>query len=856
MTHDRKYLCLHHQVELAAAEFGGKIALISGTNALTYSELNFRANQISTWLGHLGVGRGRRVAICLDRSTELVVAMLGVLKSGAAYVNVDLKYPADYLEFMFRDAAPSALITSSCLAGKVPDLDLPVIRLDDSWSELARWPGENLDLPVGAEDLAHLIYTSGSTGRPKAAMIPHCSVLGFALNVPFLQFAPEEVFLHYSSVSWDAVTLEVWLPLSQGAASVILPDEVPSLHGIAEAIEVFGVTVLWLTASVYNLMIENYAAALSRLKALMVGSEQVSAPHIRRAQSLLPSVRIINGYGPSECGAFSVCNPECQQLSAGMRSVPIGKPVGDRKIYLLDPDFRRLSIGKPGEIFISGKGVGWGYLNLPDRTAAVFLPDPLSPLAGSRMYRSGDLARYLKDGMLEFVGRTDDQVKIRGHRVELTAIESVLGDHPQVRQCAVCPRRTEQGDYLVAFIVLRSGNLARAELTAYLRNLLPTYLIPSVYVFVDQFPLTPNGKLDRKRLSEMEIGDLEREPRSRPAYDREEFALAQIWQRVLGVEQIGVDDNFFKLGGHSLLALELCARIDRELGVRISTRDFFVNPTIRQLLAVIRQSGETVLAQNSLVPLQPNGTRATIFFVHPGGGFATAYVELSNLLSPQYAFYGFQSRGLGLFEEPLHTVEEMARAYIGDLKQVQPQGPYCVGGWSFGTTVAFEIAQQLKRAGEHVAMLALVDGGLMSAAGAAQLANWPKEFLRHLAEDFDLDPKRVGAFDPRDPVTSFVDIYRGSKKWSPEGERWVRVYGLNTQAGYRYAAREYDGPACLFLSKMDPDATPESDCRLSWLGLLQGKARIFNYETDHEGLFKGTSVGRLAADLRACLEQA
>ncbi|HEX6291103.1 MAG TPA: amino acid adenylation domain-containing protein [Herpetosiphonaceae bacterium] len=614
------YQPIHRLFEAQAAARPDALALSYQDAHWSYEQINRRANQLAHYLQKQGVGPDVLVGICAERSPDLVIGLLGILKAGGAYLPLDPLFPQDRLQFMLDDTGVSLLLTQERLRPLLPAHAARTIALDADWEQLALEPDTNPTSAVTIEHLAYVTYTSGSTGRPKGSAIPHRSIPGFMFNVDYVDLNATQTWLHYSSISWDALTLELWPALLYGARCVLYPAQMASPHELAEAIRAHGVDILWLTAALFNAMIDMVPEALAGVKQLMVGGEQLSVQHVRRALKLLPSTRLINGYGPSECTVFSCCYPIPQGLPDNLSAIPIGRPIGDRRVYLLDARLQRVPIGVPGELYVGGPAVARGYLNRPELTAEKIVPDPFNKQPGATMYKTGDLVRYRRDGLIEFVGRIDHQVKVRGFRIELEEIETVLRQHPQVSEGVVLAREDVPGEKrLVAYVVeqrtgamqapgmgTRHGHPAHQEqessgamfsvlgspqeLRKFLGEHLPDYMIPSAFVVLPSLPLNANGKIDRGALPAPEQirPDLD-QPFVAPRTPIEEV-VAGIWADVLDLDRVGVYDNFFELGGQSLVAARIMARVREACHVELSIRSLLEQPTVAGLAEQIASS--------------------------------------------------------------------------------------------------------------------------------------------------------------------------------------------------------------------------------------------------------------------------
>src|SRR5215831_7976790 len=578
--------------EECAARVPNNVAVEYQGQGLTYAELNRRANQLAHYLRTIGVKPETRVAIGVERVLEMVVGMVAVLKAGGAYVPLDLSYPEQRLRFILEDSAPVALLVRSDLQG-MPGAIEAGIQMVDLGNEVVyeSLPETNLDRAetgVDPENLAYVIYTSGSTGEPKGSEIPHRSIPGFVFGTDYVGFDEETVLLQHSSMSWDPPTLELWGPLLKGGRSVLAREQrVTSGEEIREYVRGKGVNTLWLTAALFNVIVESDVKSLEGLKYVMTGGEAASVAHIRRAMEQLPGLRVVNGYGPSECTVFSSCYVVPKELPGGLVSLPIGKPIGDRRMYVLDRWMNATPVGVVGEGYIGGASVARGYMGRAEMTAERFVPDPYSAKGGERLYRTGDLVRWRKDGTIEFVGRNDFQVKVRGFRIELGEIEAVLQQQSGVQGCAVVAKSALNGKRLVAYVV---GERNLEELRRDLKGKLPAYMLPNAIVGVQALPLTSNGKLDRQALEKFE--DLDSgdsgESYEAPCTALEE-QLAEIWADVLEVARVGRRSNFFDLGGHSLLAIAMESRCRNVFGVDVPVRVIFESPTIAELSEVIER---------------------------------------------------------------------------------------------------------------------------------------------------------------------------------------------------------------------------------------------------------------------------
>ena len=594
--------CIHQLFEEQVEKTPDAVAVVFEQEQLTYHQLNQRANQLSHHLRSMGVGPEVLVGICVERSVEMVVGLLGILKAGGAYVPVDPNYPPERLAFMVEDATVSVLLTQTNLVADLPPgpmmvcLDQPDLVAGLSTSVLA--------LPrVRGDNLAYVMYTSGSTGRPKGVSVTHRNVVRLVKQTNFIQFSTDDVFLQLAPISFDAATLEIWGPLLNGGKLVILPPHQPSLLELGQALQRHQITTLWLTAGLFHLMVDEHLADLQGLTWLIAGGDVLSVSHIYKAVQGLPNCQVINGYGPTENTTFTCCYP-VEGVQPTDRSIPIGYPIANTQVYILDDHQNPVPIGVSGELYTGGDGVARGYHNHAPLTEAKFIENPFGQ---GRLYKTGDLVRYLCDGKIEYLGRIDNQVKIRGFRIELGEIESVLLRHPQIQQTVVIATEDIPGNKrLIAYIVSEEESLSTKQLREFLKQKLPDYMVPSAFVTLDTLPLTPNGKVDRKSLPAPD-GEITRvEEYVAPRTEIEE-TLTNIWQELLGKDKVSIHDNFFEIGGDSILSIQVVSRA-KNSGIQITPQQLFLHQTIAEL-ARVATTGLSINAQQGLVtgvaPLTP-----------------------------------------------------------------------------------------------------------------------------------------------------------------------------------------------------------------------------------------------------------
>ncbi len=576
--------------EGCAAATPDTIAVVYADAQLSYAELNRRANQLAHHLRGLGVGPDVAVGVSLDRSLELIISLVGIVKAGGIYVPFDPTYPPERIAFMVDDARMAVLLTRADLQAQLPPSDVPRVLIDQDWPQIAGQPTTNPQAGTLPQHVAYVNYTSGSTGLPKGVQTPHQAVVRLVRGNTFARLTADEVFLQFATVSFDAATLEVWGPLLNSGRLVVYPAANLALDELSRVLVRYGVTTLWLTAGLFHAMVDEQLAGLRNVRQLLAGGDVLSVPHVVKVLQTYPGNTLINGYGPTEGTTFTCCYPMTDPAQVGA-TVAIGKPIANTQIFILDGAQQPVPVGVPGELHIGGAGLARGYLRRPELTAERFVPHPFSAEPGARLYRTGDLVRWLPDGNVEFMGRIDQQVKLRGYRVEPGEIEALLVSHPDIQAAAVivwqAPDSRDQR--LVAYVVFRPGTaLSSNELYDFLKQKLPIYMVPAAFVELPALPLSATGKVDRSALPPPDdAGTLVTKTYVAPR-NRVEEELAQIWVEVLHVPQVGVEDNFFELGGHSLLATQVTSRIRDHFATEMPVWAIFEAQTVALLaLAII-----------------------------------------------------------------------------------------------------------------------------------------------------------------------------------------------------------------------------------------------------------------------------
>jgi len=812
--------CVHHLFERQVERTPDAVAIIDGKRQLTYSELNGQSNALARRLRELGVGAGVLVGICLERSAGMVVGLLAILKAGGAYVPLDPAYPAERLAFMIADTRMPVVLTREQYLARLGSIDAHVVCMEGLTADQAAESHENSDGGTTAENLAYVLYTSGSTGKPKGVLIPHRGLVNYlwwamsAYGVAEGGGAPV-----HTSLGFDLTLTSLFPALLVGRPLVLLPEE-QGFRGLAQSMndgEDFSpVKITPAHLSLLNRQLSpNRAAGAARV--LVIGGEALSWDSLEFWRRHAPATRLINEYGPTET-VVGCCVFDATGQPPRSGSVPIGRPIANTRLYVLDGRGQPVPIGVAGELHIGGDGVGRGYLNRPELTAATFVPDPYNEAPGARLYKTGDLVRYLSDGNLEFLGRIDRQVKIRGFRVELGEIESVLDRHPAVRQSVVIVDDAQAASRLLAFVVTELRPVPDLdELRRFVASELPDYMVPTAIRFIESVPLTINGKVDHKALvTAAEVPTAMKESSAMPQ-DALERQLAAIWEQALHLQPVGARQSFFDLGGNSLLAAHVLLEIEQVTGQRLPLGALIQAPTIEALAALLRGQERSTLPPH-IVALRNTGSTAPFFCVPGLGGSVLTLRELVHHMDPNQVIYALEAAGLDGGHPGQGGVEKLAAQYVEEIRAVQPEGPYFLGGFSFGGKVVFEMARQLHALGEEVAFLALIDSygpGYFGPRALVERISYHvgvltrlrrKEWRPYLRDRARAVKRRLASLRPGSVSESTPDP--------------------------PYEPATYHGKVTLFRAKRQP---PEStgDPLMGWGGLATGGVEVRHIEGDH-----------------------
>jgi amino acid adenylation domain-containing protein len=885
---DAQHAVVHLLFERQVHRTPTNVAVVCGVASLTYSQLNARANQLAHHLRALGLQSGAFVGICVRRSVEMVVGVLGILKAGGAWVPMDERYPVDRLGLISEDSGFSFLVTEEAVQSALPRSSARTVFLDREWNSISKYGTSDLPNLSSSADLAYIMYTSGSTGRPKGVMIAHANLSHYAQAMrERLEITGSDAYLHTASIAFSSSVRQLMVPLTSGARVVVAtPEDIRQPLSLLATARDRQITIIDLVPSYWRTCIDalmglddqtRTALLTNQIRAVLTASEPLMADLPRRWRfDLGHPAEMINMFGQTETTGIATTYTIPAEDDSERQTVPIGYPIANTQIYVLDDQQNQVPAGAVGEIYVGGRGVGSGYLNQIEATAKNFLPNPFKSGSVESLYKTGDMGFYRSDGTLEFVGRVDRQVKIRGSRFELDEIEWALSQHPTIEETAVVVREDEPGNKrVVAYVVSRGRTLSVELVRSFLVEKLPDYMIPSAFVALDSLPRLPNGKLDRQTLPPP--------ARVRPDFawscvlprNTTEWKLVNIWQAVLVVGGIGVLDNFFDLGGDSLSALCMLAQVDKVFGKELPASAVFHAPTIEKMARLLDRDGP--VSWSALVPLQTQGSKAPFFWIH--GDASDAF--LPRYLGPDQPVYGLVHQSMDGRPAKSQTVAEIAVRYLQEIRVVHPTGPYLLGGFCFGGLVAFEIAQQFKAQGDDVRLLALVDPLPLRHCASSPISALPSVAekpsspgLRHEAVRHLNNVRRLGGRDrltyiwlrtgarilnlvKSSTLTKLIRhliciAYHWLDKPLPYSLRSFYVLEIYRRATKEYALRTYPGSVSLFLHSK----TPDENSSAVWAGIATGKVEVLEIPDGHEEILKEPYLRVWAEKLKVCLDTA
>jgi len=801
----------------------------------------------------------------------MVVALMGILKAGGAYMPLDPDYPSNRLALMLEDAQPLVILTQNALLQRLPPHEIPTICLDSEWSKIASEPDSNLGTRSTKGDAAYVIYTSGSTGKPKGVVNVHEGIVN---RLQWMQDAyrltSADRVLQKTPYSFDVSVWEFFWPLVTGASLVMArPGGHRDPEYLAELIAREKITTLHFVPSMLRVFLDSVKLARqSSIRQVFCSGEELTAD-LQRLFFAASDAELHNLYGPTEA-AVDVTFWACRRDDP--RSfVPIGRPIANTQIYILDQNLSPAPIGIPGELHIGGIGLARGYLNRPELTAERFIPDAVSKRHGARLYKTGDLSRYLPSGEIQYLGRIDSQVKIRGFRIELGEIGAVLAKHPGVKQCVVTAREDTPGEkMLVAYFESQGNGVPESSaLRGYLKKEIPEYMVPSTFVHMAKLPLSPNGKIDIKALPAPNVRSIETKTGFVAPRDPIEQVLAHLWSKVLKVKRVGLHDNFFELGGHSLLAVRIIVEVEKIYGRRLPLATLLQAPTVGALAEVLRRENWQP-SWSSLVPLQPGGSKTPLFLIHSHGGNVLEYYPLASHLGKDQPVYALQARGLDGNIVKNQSLKEIASAYLSEIQSLQQEGPYMLGGFCFGGLVALEAAQQLQAAGQKVSLVVMIQTthprSEAFTAGSGSLRRW----WHRAAKRVDLERENLAHRGSRyfgDRLRRTWDVMRARTqiafdKMSSNGDGQgtgasmayiLEILGAEHDRAFEnYVPLPYHGDVLLFrASKQLPGML--ADRFLGWKSVIKGQLAVCELSGHQQNILIEPRVSRLAKELETRL---
>lgn len=861
---------LHMLLEEQALQHPDYSALEFKGTSLSYKELNEKANQLARHLISLGLKQGENVGILTVRGFKMIVAMYGILKAGGSYVPVDPEYPAERQQYILSNSAVNLLITDDFCKTLIQPQGIRLIHLDDTI--LSPYDTDNLNLSSGGHQMAYTIYTSGSTGQPKGVMIEHCSAVNLItwVNTRF-NISHHDRLLFITSTCFDLSVYDIFGILAAGGTLVIVEQaQINDITELQSLLQKERITFWDSVPSTFDYLVKdlelNHRDYLQNtLKTVFLSGDWIPVSLPDRIRSFFPIAQVVSLGGATEATVWSNYFI-IDKVQSTWKSIPYGKPISNTCFYILDEQQKPVPMGAIGELYIAGTGIARGYANSPEKTAHAFLKDPFDPEFGEMMYRTGDLGRMLSDMNMEFLGRKDSQVKIRGFRVELGEIENALSRYPDIEHAAVVAKQDNAGQkYLVCFVVPASA-FSKTEAINHLKNILPPYMVPSLWVELPELPLNINGKIDRKALLEFNIPQSEAIISESVSLLDNEDIFCTIWKEVFGIEKIGIHDNFFELGGHSLMALQIMSRYEKKTGEKIPVAALFNYPTIHSLLSSLEK--DNVKKTECLVPLKSTGNKIPLYLIHGDGLHVLNFKTLSRCVDAEQPIYGLQPKDLHKIDERIETIADIAQNYIAEILKHNPDGPYAIAGYSFGGYIAIEMEKQLIAAGKKVKLLGIFD---TNAENVFYNKSWavklPKKIIRQFPKFYwELkllikDPSSVLKYQYQLLSKKTVSLLRRlglQKEIETESDMTMQMKLINKrnqEALRNYEISPTDNYIYLFKAKSRLYFVDDFKY-LGWRKHTKKGVRVFEVAGNHDTMFKTPNVEGLAKVLQQALDEA
>lgn len=864
----QQYQFLDHYFKQSAISYPNTIAIEQGAKKFTYAETNVLANRFAHYLIEKGVGPEEKVVILLPRCAEVYIMMLGVLKAGGAYIPLDPEVPAERLNFIMEDSEAKVLITSNEILNKIAQ-DLrpqPLFNINEQWESLKSWPDTEPAMKNRTpNDLCYIIYTSGTTGKPKGVLLEHRNVTNYIQGAQTI-YPVNSTYraLQGFSVSFDASMEEIWVPFSVGATIVVgTYDIMRSGDQFATLINQLNINFLSCTPTLLSMVDED----IPSLKILIFGGEVCSSDLAHR---WCKSGRLVfNTYGPTEAtviATYSLLNSSC--------TVTIGKSLPGYDALIVNDKLEPVAENEEGEILLGGESIARGYLHMDDLTAQKFLETDQFKGIPERYYRTGDIARYTPDGEINYLGRIDSQVKIRGFRIEPGEIESALKQYKTIRDNVVIVREDTPGDKrLIAYIIGRDNQETDIpDLRKFLKTKIPDYMVPSAFVFIDQFPLTSGGKIDRKALpAPFEAAQDFTKIHIEPQTDIEK-KLAGIWSDVLKIKRIGIDENFFDIGGHSILAVRLMIRIEKDLGVRLPLATFIDHCNIKDMAGLIANKVGPGM-WGSLIPIRPGGTKPPLYLVHGAGLNLLLYTTIVSHMNPEQPVFGLQAKGLDGIDEPLDTIEKIAAYYNEEILKTDKSGSYSLAGFSMGGHIAYEMARQLVSLNYKVSFLGVFDTVSDDASDrhlplgqriAGRMIRLHNQIIWNAKTFFKKPANEKEKFFASKLKSIIQKITKDDYKLHPEGvsdgkqselpKYLHRVHKANDNAINNYILPEYSGKLHLFRA-LDQTFYIKDPVAYGWAEYVKGGVFILDIPGSHSRIFAPPNDKYFAHALQRCMDE-
>ncbi|SHM22317.1 non-ribosomal peptide synthetase [Mucilaginibacter sp. OK098] len=855
---------LPYFINECAKKYTNKVAVKFHGRDVTYRELFESSNKLAKILVDNNIKTGDIVGLALDRSPEMLISLLAILKSGAAYIPLDPEYPKDRVDFMLEDSSAKILLTSKKYHKHFTS-NASEILIEDAFAKFDSYTAEEPNVEVGGNDLAYVLYTSGSTGKPKGVQVRHFNLVNFLLS---MQKEPgmnaNDKILTVTTISFDIAGLELYLPLICGA-EITLTNSETAKDGrlLFDMVKNDGITFMQATPYTWRMMLEAGWEKLLPLKILCGGE---AMPKDLVGKLTVRTSELWNMYGPTETTIWSAI-----KLIENDENITIGKPIANTQMYILDENSNNLTDGSIGEIIIAGDGVAAGYLNRPELTEERFIDNPFSGKPGDKMYRTGDLGRYKEDGDIVCLGRIDHQVKVRGYRIELEEIEHALINETDIKQAVVIAREDTPGDpRLVGYIILEK-ELAEGDLKTKIHTwqqallaILPEYMVPDDFVLMQAMPITPNGKIDRKALPIPDYNAASRLGEYVAPRIEIESQIAEIWQELMGLEKISIYDNFFELGGRSLVAVQIMSRIEKLTGKRLPLATLFDHSTIAQLAVRVKVDSKSI-TWDSLVPIKPKGSKMPLYIVHGAGLNVLLFNALAMNMDAEQPVYGLQAKGLNGIDEPLDVMEEIAANYIAEIVAQNPTGPYALAGYSLGGTIAYEMVNQLINMGKEVKMLAVFDTYAKQTDAydpvVKRTFNRARLFIMKLLNSFVLlaeDPKRT--FEYKNLVIK-RRIIRAYWKLTGKSEKQEGFFAYDNEideasskAKHNYYQKPLDIVVDLFKAKKRTFYMDDYEF-MGWKKFALKGVNVHEIPGEHNTIFAPPNDKEFAVVLQKCLDR-